>query len=88
MLANLSWDWEMWAMLAVSCVVVPTVGWLIREVLSLRKDILKIQHAIAAQQELCSERKIELTRGQATMTRLDRNLVRLCQHAGVDYEHP
>ena len=73
-------------MIAVASVVIPTLAWLIKEVLTLRKDMIRLQAHVENMHEVCRERGKLFTSQNSMLTRLDRNIVRLCQKQGVEYE--
>lgn len=79
---------EQWAMLAISVVVVPAVVWLVKEVLSLRRDLVILQSHAAEVDRNCHRHQSWAEGIQNTLTRLDRNIVRLCQSSKVGYEEP
>lgn len=86
-------------MLAVSVIVVPTVGWLVKEVLSLRRDFVRIQtqaddrhealaEAMKKRDENCHRHQEWNEQNQRTLARLDRNIVRVCEKISVEFEGP
>lgn len=77
-----------WAMLAISVIVVPAVVWLVKEVLSLRRDLVILQSHMAEMDRSCTRHQIWSEGIQNTLYRLDRNIVRLCQSSKVGYEEP
>ena len=64
------------------------IMWLVREVLSLRKDMTELAMEIKRITARCVERgnaTIELTK---LVRSIDVNVIRLCQSNGVHYEEP
>jgi len=81
-----------WIMFAISGVVVPTVGWLVKEVLALRKEMVKIQtqhhECNKSMREAIERQEASTLRQQETLERLDRNIVRLCENSGTKFDAP
>lgn len=79
--------WTQWIVtLVISGIVFPTVGWLVFEVLSLRRDMVRLQTEWVKITKDCERHQHWAEERGRTVNRLDRNIVRLCQHAKVDYE--
>lgn len=74
---------ESWILLAVSLVIVPSVGWLVREVLTLRGKMIEIQIRQDNMRENCDRHQIWNGEMQKTVSRMDKNIARLCQKNGV-----
>jgi len=77
---------EAWAALIVGSIIIPTVGWLVREVLKLRNDLVAIQTKVAEISKDCDRHQKWSGALQESITRVDRNVVRLCQNAGIEGE--
>lgn len=88
---------EQWIMLAVSGIVIPTVGWLVKEIVSLRKDFvgMQVRHeerekavdlAIDGITANCTRHQKWGEDMSKTVGRMDRNIVRLCAEKNVSYE--
>lgn len=75
-------------MLAISVLVVPAVAWLVKEVLSLRRDLVVLQVHMTEIDRNCTRHQAWNECIQAMLSRLDRNIVRLCQSSSVGYEEP
>lgn len=79
--------WIQWIVaLGVSGIALPTIAWLVKEVLSLRRDMVKLQTEWEKITSDCQRHQVWSEDRQKTLNRLDRNIVRLCEHAKVDYE--
>ena len=74
---------ESWIMLAVSIVIIPSVAWLVREVLALRGKMIEIQTRQDTMRENCDRHQRWNGEMQKTVSRMDKNIARLCQQAGV-----
>jgi hypothetical protein len=72
--------------------VIASICWLTKEVLSLRKDMTKIQTEtslrISEIKENCSRHQMWSQDLQKSLGRLDRNLIRLCAKQNVKCEEP
>jgi hypothetical protein len=74
---------DAWILLGVSIVLVPSVTWLIREVLALRVKVTEIETRLAATDRECKRHQEWAGQLQACVVRVDKNVGRLCVHAGV-----
>ena len=74
---------ESWIMLAVSLVIIPSVAWLVREVLSLRGKMIEMETRQENMRENCTRHQIWNGEMQKTVSRMDKNIARLCQKNGV-----
>ncbi len=93
-------NWEQWLMWAISTglgvIIVPTVGWLTRGVLALKKDLVNMQLELAKLQTRYDERERDCVRHQKwnedtqkMLNRLDKNVAVLCSKMNVEvYEKP
>jgi len=70
----------------ISAVVVPSVAWLVKEVLSLRVRIATLEAQIEDMQSDCSRHQAWQSEIQKTVGRTDRNVARLCERAGVQFD--
>lgn len=74
------------ALTVMALVVVPSVAWLIKEVLALRNDMIKQQTEIANIKETCTRHQEWQSAQQKTLNRIDNNVVRICAKVEVDYD--
>jgi hypothetical protein len=74
-------------MLAVSAVVIPSVAWLVNEVLALRVKIVEIETRMGDRDRTCDRHQIWNAEIQRSVHRMDLNIARLCQKAGVSEAH-
>jgi len=74
---------ETWIMFALSAVIVPSVAWLIREVLALRGKMIELETRMAATDRQCERHQRWSDALQISLTRVDKNVARLCQASGV-----
>jgi hypothetical protein len=92
-------NWEPWALVGVSAIIIPSVGWLVKAVLTLKRDMLALQLELKNQCENWTSsqarRDLEYMRNQQwnqetqrTLERVDRNMVRLCEKTGANFEAP
>jgi hypothetical protein len=70
----------------LTVVVVPSGAWLVKEVLSLRNEMVKQQGEIAGIKENCLRHQAWQETLQRTLNRVDKNVVRLCEKNGVRYD--
>lgn len=84
--------WERWMMFGLALIIIPSVCWLVSEVLSIRHDFVIFQAKVEERMEIRDEQhkrnQISYTDQQKMIARLDRNVVRMCEKAGVNYEAP
>ncbi len=76
----------------IAPLIVLTVAWLIREVVSIRRDFVKFKATsetqIAAIQQNCRRHQGWAEKMDGAIQRVDRNVVRLCQKSEIEYEKP
>jgi hypothetical protein len=72
-----------WITLAIGGVVVPCVAWLTREVLALRGKMIELETRMGAKDQECERHQKWAGDLQRAITRMDKNISRLCQKAGV-----
>ncbi len=77
---------ESWAVVTVTVVVVPSIAWLVREVLKLRGDMIKLQTRLDNTDTQVARHQKWAGDLQNAVGRVDRNVARLCQAAGVKEE--
>lgn len=77
--------------------LVGSVAWLIKKVLYIEKEYVSLKNqfeerhihiveTIKEMKEHCVSKHIEVADLHSTIIRLDRNIVRLCQSGGIEYE--
>jgi MFS superfamily sulfate permease-like transporter len=82
---------------AVAAGIVGAISWLVREVLAIRQKLvevettaiewrLKVETALREVQEQKQSCMVTFSKLFSTLSRLDRNIVRLCEKASVTYE--
>lgn len=74
---------EAWITLALGTIITPSVAWLIREVLSLRGKMIELETRMMATDRECDRHQKWNSELQTSLTRVDKNVVRLCQASGV-----
>jgi len=74
---------EAWVTLGVGVVVVPSVAWLIKAVLDLRERMIGVEAWIKLKESECQRHQSWGGTMQADIKRIDKNISRLCQKAGV-----
>jgi len=77
---------ETWITLAVSVVIIPSIGWLVREVLAIRGKMIALEERMLAKDKDCDRHQKWAGEQQRAITRIDKNVARLCQNAGVRQE--
>jgi hypothetical protein len=75
---------EAWITLALGVVVVPSIAWLVREVLSLRGEMIKLQTCQKHTEKECLRHQIWAAGHQRILSSVAKNISRLCMKAGVD----
>jgi len=85
---SMTWQTVLLSLMPVllSAVICPSVAWLIREVLSLRVRIATLEAQIEDMQTDCSRHQAWQSELQKTVGRTDRNVARLCERAGVQFD--
>ena len=82
--------WEHIIVWLVSGIVLPCVAWLVKAVLKIQSDFTKFQAAteqrMKDRDESCQRHNNWTNDIQKTVVRSDKNIVRLCESQGVDYE--
>ena len=79
-------DWQAWMLVLVSLILVPSVAWLVKEVLTLRKDMVRLMVRMDGRDKDCERHQEWNSALQKTLERTDRNVVRLCTKADAEYE--
>ena len=74
---------EGWIILAVSAVVIPSVAWLVKAVLDLKERMIRTEAWIALKADECQRHQQWAGTMQSDIKRIDKNISRLCQAAGV-----
>jgi hypothetical protein len=74
---------ESWVTLAIAALVVPSVAWLVREVLSLRGKMIELETRMDAKDRDCDRHQRQAVDVQRALSRIDRNVARLCQVSGI-----
>ena len=74
---------ETWIPLAVGAVIVPSVAWLVNAVLNLQIKLAQIEEWRIAKQQECARHQSWQGELQKGLTRIDKNVTRLCEKAGV-----
>jgi hypothetical protein len=70
---------EAWITIAVGAVVVPSITWLIREVLALRGKMIELETRMSAKDKDCERHQNWQDALQRALTKIDKNISRLCQ---------
>ena len=74
---------EAWIILGIGGILIPCVGWLIREVLDLRGKMIALEARMGAVDANCARHQL-WGEGMATaLKKIDKNVGRLCLKAGV-----
>lgn len=80
------------AVYIVTGLVITAICWLTKEVLSLRKDLTKLQTEVGIKiadiAQNCNRHQRWSEALQTSLGRVDRNMIRLCAKLDVDYEEP
>ncbi len=79
-------SFETWAVVAITVVVVPSIAWLVREVLNLRGDMIHLQTRLDNTDREVARHQAWAGDLQRAVGRVDRNVARLCQANGVKEE--
>lgn len=74
---------ETWIVLAVSAVIIPAVGWLLKEVLAHRDRLVELETRLEERDKNCERHQKWNGDLQRSLQRMDKNISRLCQHAGI-----
>ena len=74
------------ALMLLATVIIPSVAWLVKEVLSLRNKLVEHEVQIAAILKNCERHQEWQSELQKTISRVDNNVVRLCERNGVQYD--
>jgi len=72
--------------LAVSCVIVPSVAWLVKEVLALRGKMIELETRMDEQRKNCERHQQWNGALQSSINRMDKNIAKLCMKAGIAEE--
>lgn len=74
---------ETWLVVIVSAIVIPSVGWLVREVLRMRLKLAELDVRLTGREAECQRHQKWAGTMQETLSRIERAVARLCQKAGV-----
>jgi len=77
---------ETWAVVSISVVIVPSVAWLVRAVLKLQIELAQMQTRESERDKNCERHQKWNGELQKALTRMDKNITRLCQQAGLREE--
>jgi hypothetical protein len=79
--------------IVLGCILIPLAGYYVKrtadreqELVDLRLKILSVEKDIAAINSNCQRHQAWMEATSNTQQRMDRNIARLCQKGGVDYE--
>ena len=79
---------EMWLQIIVTAIVIPSVAWLVKEVLSLRNKMVELETRFTMQAENCQR---HLRWNEDTTNKLNTiatNIARPCQHNNLHFDNP
>jgi len=84
----MSWQSLLLAVIPVllSAVIVPSVAWLVKEVLALRIKLVALETRVEAMSSNCLQHHRWQEEISSAVTRTDRNVARLCESAGVQFD--
>ncbi len=83
--------------LGITAILVPSMAWLVKQVLCLRKDMVELQtqltertqawvRAFESIQDNCGQHRLANEETQKDLRRMDGNIIRLCQAGGLEYD--
>lgn len=72
------------ALAVLSVVVVPSISWLVKEVLDIRNHLVRTEEHLNNTDRRCEDHRLWTKEIQGGVNRIDKNVCRLCQQNGIE----